>query len=141
MNFKQPWLKAELARAHPDCREVAARFEAWSAETGLPEPCITAISRRPDFYALNKLPANENSWHLVDCAVDFRISQYTYEQLATAIRWFERELLGKKDTRTGGRLWEVVSKLHGTGPHIHIGRRDFRWRDEFKAKEKQNGVA
>lgn len=117
---------------HPDSKDLVTRLGAYSATIGAPQPVITAISRARSWYSANGLPVNENSWHLYDCAVDLRVTHYTPEQRALVIKWLEQETAPKKDE--GVKKWELVTKLHGTGPHIHLARRDFAWRATYTKK-------
>lgn len=154
-------LVEEYPLSHPDLILVFSEFEAFSFKRGLPEPVLTELVRWPEENAQTYLKvwremmrkarvgehlSDEDSelvaelialtpteleqrakekftWHSIRCAGDLRTRIYSPVQLAHAVSWFQH--------RCQKPMWELVTKLHGTGPHIHIGRRDFRWRMEF----------
>lgn len=69
------------------------------------------------------------TWHWVACAVDMRTvgpnpakPHYSLEQMQLAVGFFNQ--------RCPKPLWEfLVHDVHG--PHMHIGRRDFSWRQKY----------
>jgi hypothetical protein len=131
MKFARPLLAKEFdARLHPEARQVVLDLDAYSELEDLPLPVVTAISRAPDWYAANGLKPNPNSWHLYDCAVDLRNSHYSAEHLHRVCAWLKNRCLPPE-------RWELVFTLHGTGPHLHIAKKDWSWRATF-AKTKAN---
>jgi hypothetical protein len=63
------------------------------------------------------------SWHKPFCAVDIGTAQMSSESFDRARLWLLRRC-SKPD-------WETVLEKHGTGPHIHLARRDFDWLADF----------
>lgn len=97
-------------------------LDIYCDENEMPGVVVTAVSRDPDFY-----PAGRFSWHLVDCGVDIRTHHYSRDQLHRVEAW----ILTK--CRSAG--WEVITKQHGTGPHIHIAWKEKGLRDAYEAKK------
>lgn len=131
IRFARPELKQEFERAlHPILRELSIKFGNWSVANGLPPPTATDISRAIKFYDENGLPTIPTSWHLVDAAIDWRIRDYTVPQLKQVIAWWEAELNWKDESAkpAAQRHWEFITKVHGTGPHLHVAIRDAAWR-------------
>lgn len=120
-------------RLHFKVRELLKAFEKFSVEAGLAEPVVTAISRDEDFYDREGLPVKKFSWHFVDCAADLSVKRYSPVQLAQAVGWFSEKCRSSE--------WELVHKNHGTGPHIHVGYREFglrrKWEQEKFDKERK----
>lgn len=122
MNFA-PGLKDKLGFQHPDIIALVADFDrqhdVWREEDAtFPPPFVTCLDRDSESNA--KVGGKGTSWHLWRCAVDFRNKHYTPKQTAKCVDWLK--------ARCEHPLWEVVVTVHGTGPHFHIGRRDFSWR-------------
>lgn len=63
------------------------------------------------------------SWHKPFAAVDLGASHYTPNQLAAA-----QDFIHKNCEQP---LWEIITENHGTGPHLHIARRDYGWLKDF----------
>jgi len=62
------------------------------------------------------------TWHWAKCAADLRTYHYSPTQLQTVHDWFEK--------RAKRPDWELL--VHDvTAPHLHVARRDFRWRDKY----------
>lgn len=108
-------VEAELDDLPPELRQLADDFGHWSAANRLPVPVVTCITRTKkenhDIYGYDR-----DSLHLDPRAMDWRTRHYTKHQLDAVIHYFETKC---KDRR----IWELVTKLHGTGPHIHVGLR------------------
>lgn len=162
MKFKIPTMADDFLRVHPDVQDLARLFESWSRDQGLPEPVVTDVIRTKsqqraiyvpyaqeliaDFeggvpmqdndraLAIKLMDLNDDgiaqwaeqrfSWHLVGCAVDLRSRDYTAPQLAAVLGWFRRMALPP--------TFEFLEHDVGRGDHMHLGRRDFAWRNSFK---------
>jgi hypothetical protein len=121
MRYARPEQETELQRiTHPELYALMVEFEKWSRENDLPEPKINGLGRTLSWYAKNGLKPNPHSWHLFDCAIDLDNTIYSLTQLAQVEMWLKARCQMPK--------YELIFKLHGTGPHIHIGRRDFNWK-------------
>ncbi len=59
------------------------------------------------------------TWHKAFCAVDIRLSDWTEEQKV--------ELAAVLHDRFPKPMWEAIIEPHGTGPHLHLAKRDFGW--------------
>lgn len=105
------------ANAPPQLVSLLEQFIVFSREQALPDPLVTGFDREPAFYVQNGLKVPSFSWHLVRCAIDLRTHHYTDPQLKLVETWFQQKCRPTHD-------WEVITELHGTGPHIHIGYRD-----------------
>jgi hypothetical protein len=96
-------------------RDLLEDFGHWSSANRLPVPVVTCIQRTAkenrDIYGYDR-----DSLHLAGRAFDLRTRHYTKAQLDDVIRFFETKC---KDRA----IWELVTRLHGTGPHIHVGLR------------------
>lgn len=69
------------------------------------------------------------SWHMVRCAADLRIRHYSVAQLKQV-----EAFMRARTTNT--KYWEFL--VHDvSGPHIHVGVRDFKYRAEFSPKPKE----
>lgn len=64
-----------------------------------------------------------SSWHKPFCAVDIGLSGWKPESVAVAT-----EFLAGQCPKP---MWEIISEPHGTGPHLHIARRDYGWLKDF----------
>lgn len=162
MRFSADEMKGQLAAVHPDLLLALKEFEMWSHRANLPEPHICEVHRtraeqgriyfglwrdqakkvlsnpkagtveRTHAQKLLAMPERELlaraekkfSWHLVSAAADVRTNHYSREQLGQVVRWFE--------ARCKAPIWELVHEPHGTGPHIHVGRRDYSWRKKME---------
>lgn len=147
----------------PEVRTAIIDLDDWSHDNGLPEVVVTHVLRTDDdseaIYAkhaaalLGKLktghPLSDSdrklastldamtpedvrawarsrfSWHKVAAAVDLRNKQYTREQLSNVMRFL-------REGRTIGP-WEILSHDVSNGAHIHVGRRDPKWRSTYEA--------
>lgn len=138
-----------------NARELALRFAQFSKDNGLPTPVLTALSREPGFYEKNGLTRKLFSWHYrihdpafknedgttrwFTCGMDWRniggaTPLYRADQLQTVNEWW-------KDHCKPSAQWELITKTHGTGPHIHVAFRDYRlrrlWDAANNAKNKE----
>jgi hypothetical protein len=167
VKFARPEYEGQLLECHPQLRDVLAAFEVWSYRESLPEPVITDCWRTRDelqsiyvarytklIHALKagqrlspgdrdlavqmsectgeeiaKRARGRFSWHLVRCAVDIRSRHYDLPQLLRVQKWFE--------TRCEQPLWEYLTH-DVSGPHIHLGRRDFSWRTQYDRPSPRN---
>lgn len=129
MKFRHPETVHEYAlELHPRAHQVALDFESESLKRGWPEPTIVDIKRTPEQNAA--AGGSPTSWHLLACAIDFSVRDYTPEQHAEVIAWFER--------RCEGSEWELITKPHGSGPHVHVSFRDFgRRRNRLASPQKE----
>jgi len=117
MQFKHPHLANEYEKLlHPRTRELLNALTKWSAEQGLPAPLATCIVRNPN----DPLEGGKFGWHQAKTAVDLRCSHYSSDQQKAVVQWLEQMCQPRKE-------WELITKVHGTGPHYHVAYRDFRW--------------
>lgn len=143
---------------HPDARAVVLELGRWCSSKGLPPPVVTMVGRtlreQEDIYwreeqskaaragaIITEAIARERarrrpSWHIRNTAVDLRTvgpnpaaPHWNRVEEMRVVRRLE-ELLGvPRDTTAAKKLrWEFLVMPHGTGPHIHIARRDASWR-------------
>lgn len=63
------------------------------------------------------------SWHKVWAAVDIRVHGIPNEVIALMKLWLKEHCISP--------MWEVITETHGTGPHIHLARKDFDWLKKF----------
>jgi hypothetical protein len=145
---------------HPATRRMILEFDTFSDAQGWPEPVITEVGRSIKQMQLIYVPYYQNlqhllltapetlgpsdrqraveirgktqaelmelagkrfSWHCVNTAVDVRTFHYTKEQLAKVDEWFK--------ARCKRPEWEYL--IHDVaGPHIHLGNRDFKWKEK-----------
>lgn len=124
MKFKAPHLAQEFAKLHPRTLDVVRRFDLFCQRVGLGHAVATAISRTRQFYTDNRLPQPLWSWHLVDCAIDLRNAHLSASERDTCEEWIRNECQGSE--------WDIYLKDHGTGPHFHIGFRDFARRKAYE---------
>lgn len=100
---------------HPATREAILELDAWSQREKLPEPVVVCIHRTEAENAA--IGGSPRSWHLLSCAADLRTHHYSAPELAAVEAWVRARCFGSQ--------WEVITQLHGTGPHIHLAYRDF----------------
>lgn len=67
--------------------------------------------------------AERPTWHRRRTAVDIRTNTYPTDVVVAMRHWLEIRTRPNSDTKP----WELITENHGTGPHIHIARRDFAW--------------
>lgn len=100
---------------HPMTRGVVLELDTWSQRAKIPEPYVVDVTRSPAENAA--AGGSATSWHLLACAVDLRVTHYSEPEHAAVVAW----LVG----RCFGSTWELITKVHGTGPHVHLAYRDF----------------
>jgi hypothetical protein len=76
------------------------------------------------------------TWHFYDCAADLRTvgpdprnPHYSPVQLKAVEAWFHK--------RCPHGQWELKTETHGSGPHVHVARKD----EDWKRKTQNPGVA
>ncbi len=110
IEFKHPGLADELAAAPELLRQELYDFEAWSRENSIRPPCVTCIRREPDANAT--VGGVKTSLHLQGRAFDLRTIHYDVASLRLVnAYWQSRKRPGL----------EVITALHGNGPHVHVG--------------------
>lgn len=128
MKYAEAGLELEFAAMHPEVRMVAYLFDAWCGGKKYAEPVITDVHRSPNFYSQRNLKPVD-SWHLYDCAVDFRTHIYSPIEYGVIKQWWG--MMCADRTR-----WELITEPHGTGPHLHVARRDHRWKEAYRRGSK-----
>lgn len=129
MRYAAPELAHQfVVRLHAKARLVVQALDRWSEENELPTVIVTGVSRVPSFY-----PDDRWSWHLVDCAVDLRNRHYSRDQLQRVEAWLRAKCASSE--------WELITKDHGTGPHIHLAYREFGLRRVYEQKQKKGAEA
>lgn len=63
------------------------------------------------------------SWHKAWTSVDVGLAGWGPRELAVMTEYIH--------TRCPRPAWEVITELHGTGPHLHLARRDYEWLKAF----------
>ncbi len=118
IEFANSRIEDEWDTLHPKLQQLLEDFGHWSASQGLITPVVTCLLRTKQenrkIYGKDRF-----SWHLLQKdgtihAADIRTKHYTKEQSDKVIGWFLKSCM---DTDT----WELITKVHGTGPHIHVG--------------------
>lgn len=148
INFKSPNLEMELNTAHPEIRKILAELADYCQHEDIPAPLVTEVLRSPDdqeriYYqqmmrqfslteeAARRRARNKDSMHLYGCALDLRTIHWSVKQKALVVS-FLRTAMKRIASKTGA--WEFIPEVHGTGPHIHIARKDNVWITEYRAK-------
>ena len=72
---------------------------------------------------VTKWARNKSSWHKPFAAVDIGLTNLSKDQITEA-----KKYLFAMCSRP---MWELILESHGTGPHFHVGRRDFVWLKNF----------
>lgn len=124
IQFASARIEEEWDNLHPELRQIMDDFGHWSAANRLPIPVITCIKRTQEenhnIYGVQRF-----SWHLADIktgrvnAVDVRTKHYTTDQRAKVFAWFHEKCPDVK-------RFELITKVHGTGPHVHLAIREHR---------------
>jgi hypothetical protein len=114
IRFKTAGLDKQLLRSHPALQSALLLFEDYGRANHLPDPIVTDVMDAPESDR-----NHATTWHRPTkmCAVDIRTAHYSRGELAAVEAWFK--------ARFDRPLWELITTLHGTGPHIHLARRDF----------------
>ena len=63
------------------------------------------------------------SWHKAWTAVDVGLNGWSPRDLALMAEYIHH--------RCQRPAWETITEFHGTGPHLHLARRDFTWLQAF----------
>jgi hypothetical protein len=105
---------------HPDVRALVLALDAWCLKEGLPEVVVVGLSRTPERNA--QVGGAANSYHLSGCAADLRNHHYEPHELARVETWLR--------SQCPPALFELITKPHGQGAHLHIARKDRLWRKE-----------
>lgn len=160
MNFKAPALELEFREGLDEpVRFTVQALDFWSRENGIPEVTVTQVLRSPKeqerIYTqhaerlIQKLNQGERmrpadrtlatelaglsradvmawarrrfSWHMVGQAVDIRSRHYSERQTEQVMEFLMK--------RCQAPEWELL-KHDVTGPHIHIGRKDWKKRTD-----------
>jgi hypothetical protein len=147
--FKTPNQDLEFVALHPIVRTLIQNLDVWSKAQGLPEVCVTEVLRTikqqeeiyykqmmRDFTCTEEVARmkarNKDSWHLWLTAIDLRVTQYTAAQRKAVIA----QLKGEMDKISKApRFFEFITEKHGTGEHIHLARRDVRWKERYNKKD------
>jgi hypothetical protein len=116
IRFKTPRVEKESKALIAGLWSVLVDFDVWGETQGLPDPMVTCIHRTE---SENKAAGGvASSLHLAENpyrAMDLRSTHYDVPQLMKVDAWFRGRCLRA--------LFEVITKPHGTGPHIHVGLR------------------
>ena len=120
--FASSEIEAQWDSLHPVLRAIVDDFGHWSSTERLPIPVITCLGRSVEenrkIYGKDKF-----SWHIPDLktgvirAMDLRTKHYTSEQVAKVFGWFHERC-------PDVHQFELITKVHGTGPHIHLAIRE-----------------
>ncbi len=160
MNFKAPGLELEFREGLDErVRFNLQALDLWSRENGIPEVWVTQVLRSPQEqeriytqYAeklIYRLKAGERmrakdrslatelstlsredvmswarrrfSWHMVGQAVDMRSRHYSERQAEMVLEFLMK--------RCHAPAWEVL-KHDVTGPHIHVGLKEWKKRTD-----------
>jgi hypothetical protein len=148
MRFKTSNTELEWAALHPLLKDLISRLDAYCLDEGIPEVVITEILRSPadqerlywrqmqrefslsEDAARHKARAKD-SMHLWGCAVDLRESHWLAGQKKQVVNWLRIEM-AKISKKPG--FWEFLPDIHGSGPHVHIARKDHKWIADYRAK-------
>ena len=138
----------------PEARALVMDFALASKESKWPKPVVTGLSREPEWYRKNNLPEPAFSWHYrvedpafkdlangafrwFTSAVDLRNVHYSHPQYGDVLHWFTQRCPAFVEGGRPGR-WEFISRLHGTGPHLHIAFRDARLRRLYVSQHRKD---
>lgn len=116
----------QIAIYVPFWRGLAMRFDGGEHMTPSLAKLAIEVADKPEDY-LRAKAINQFTWHLVRCAADIRIRHWTKDQLKQVVSFVSEKA---KDSR----LWEFL--VHDvSGPHMHIGIRDFSFRSRFDPRK------
>ena len=144
MKFKTDRLSTELALVHPEVSRLMDDLDVWCASQGIHEPIIThairTIGEQEAIYTplYIKTGFDEDSsrmrargkfsWHLCRCAVDFRSSHYSNNDIRAVYGFIKQRILGRTT------LFEFMQHDVGQGDHFHLGFRDYEWKKLYMPK-------
>lgn len=123
MRFASVQQEAEFTkRLHPSVRMLLEALDDWCLESSLPQVVVTSLGR--SFKENQAAGGVTHSWHLYNCAADFRSQHYTDAQREQVWAWLQQKC-PKPD-------WELLQHaVPGGAPHFHVARRDLSWRNTF----------
>lgn len=84
-----------------------------------------------DMRELTEMANQRPTLHEWDAACDLRTKHYSAKELANVKDWIAKRC-AQKDAK-GHAMWLVETNLHGSGPHVHVGRNDDKWIAKAKA--------
>jgi hypothetical protein len=142
MLFKSPEIGLQWAHAHPETRTAVTFIDSQIKAWGLPQITLTDVVRTPDEQERIYLPTflargfsetearqearAKFSWHLCECAVDFRSSGAPYSEPDSKRIWdFMSESFKSP-------MWELLFHDVGLGKHFHVGYRDYGARRNYE---------
>lgn len=124
MEFASKRIEAEFdGDTHPDLKRMLGEIDRY-IQSAYQKPCFVTCLRRTQ-EENTKAGGVRGSWHLFGCGADIR-TRHLLDHERRRLENHCHELID----RDGRERWEIVTKLHGTGAHIHIARRDAAWRDK-----------
>ncbi len=119
MKFKASHLEREFnEELHPQTRQVVLELDDFCRAEGLPEVTVTCVNR--DAAANAKVGGVARSLHLDACACDIRSTSYSPDEYLKLVHFVLR--------RCPPGEWEVLWQPHGSGPHLHLARRQRHWK-------------
>lgn len=140
MLFKTTDLSAEFFRIHPELRralfELDAKIEGWDFPPLTLVHLHRTVEQQEQLYwgtfsgvdeaAARAKARRKFSWHLADCGADLRSRDYSEEQANQIRAWIAE--------RCPSPMWEFLPEEHAgsTGPHFHLARQDFLWRQRYE---------
>lgn len=113
IKYKVPKLETEFKRLPEAVQRVVKELSLFVQEIGAGDVVITCVGRTPEENA--SVGGAENSLHLDYRACDIRNTEYKEKQNDQINSWLRQ--------RCPKRAYELITKNHGTGPHIHLGLR------------------
>lgn len=120
-SFKDARTEDQYDSLHQELKDILEEFGHWSASAKIPMPVVTCLGRSDGDNAELYSGKARFSWHIpgkdgIIRAMDLRVLHYTPEQKARVFQWFLERCPDPKK-------FELILKIHGTGPHIHLGLR------------------
>lgn len=148
MLCKSPELAAQFQATHPELRRLILDLDMQLGEWKLAPLTVTCVLRSLDeqeaIYwpmlhrdgfseADAKLKARSKfSWHMANCAVDFRGATYSEQDRQRIKAWLNARGCLKPN-------WECLEHDVGRGEHFHVARCDSAWRHAYEANQKLPG--
>jgi hypothetical protein len=149
VKFKTPALEFEFGHLHPDVKRLGYDLDAFLFANQMPELVITHVLRTDaqseEIYwrsflkgglsepEARKKAREKFSWHKVLCAFDARTrnpgagARYTKRQMEDILAFLKK---GRDPA-----MWELLAH-DVSGPHLHVGRRDFAWRTKHQKEQR-----